>query len=192
MANFRHRTVAIVSHRLNHQGHPAWTITLVSDLFVIDTFFFASATSNRAVDRVVGHVARLGVVDRLAQTRVCIRIAAAATSRDSDLFNKLREQFAALGIERAFLVLDTMPLRMSGHWGQILLGMWVVREGNISKTEKLSQRLVLFPRLHEYRQGLIGVFPEREEILVRLACGGGVATDRGSTSQPQMRQRVRG
>src|SRR5262249_54361831 len=116
MANLRHRAVAIVSHRLNHQCHTTGTVTLVSNLLVIDAFLFTRATANRAVDGVVWHVAGLGIIDRLAQTRVRIRVAAAATRCDSDLFNKLREQFAALGIERAFLMLNTMPLRMSGHW----------------------------------------------------------------------------
>src|ERR1051326_7066858 len=49
--------------------------------------------------------------------------------------------------------------------------MWVVREGNISKTTKLSQRLVLFSRLDEDGQVGIGVFPKGKEILVRLARG---------------------
>src|SRR6185369_194276 len=93
------------------------TITFVRNLFVIDALFLACATTNRALDRVVRHVAALGVEDGLAQTRVGVRIAAAAARRDGDLFNKLRKQFAALGIERAFLVLDTMPFRMSGHLG---------------------------------------------------------------------------
>src|ERR1044071_2140749 len=116
MTNLGHRAVAIVSHRLNHQRDAAWTITFVSDLFVIDAFFFTRAATYRALDGVVGHVTALGIKDGLAQTRIRIRVTAAGTRRDGNLFNKLREQFAALGIERAFLVLNTMPLRMSGHW----------------------------------------------------------------------------
>jgi hypothetical protein len=116
MANLSHRAIAIISHRLNHQSHAAWTITLISDLFVVDALFFTSAAAYRALDRVVGHVTALGIENGLAQARVRIRITAAATRRDGNFFNKLREQFAALGIERAFLMLNTMPLRMSGHW----------------------------------------------------------------------------
>src|ERR1051325_3058139 len=104
MANLRDRAVAVVSQRLNHQRHAAWAIALVSDLFVVDALFFAGAATDRAVDGVVGHIAGLGVVDRLTQTRVGVRVTAAAARRDSDLFDELREQFPALGIERAFLV----------------------------------------------------------------------------------------
>src|ERR1041385_3054992 len=115
MANLRNRAVAIVSHRLHHQRHAAGTIALVSNLLVVDAFFFAGAATDRTFDGVVRHIPALGVEDRLTQTRVGIRIPAAATRRDGDLFNKLGEQLPALGIERALLMLDTMPLRMSGH-----------------------------------------------------------------------------
>src|SRR5829696_6471432 len=109
MPDLRDRAVSIVRHRLNQQRHAAWAITLVRDLFVIDSFFFTRTTTNRTLDRVVGHVSALRIEDCFAQTRVGVRVTAAAARRDGDLFNKLREQLAALGVERAFLVLNTVP-----------------------------------------------------------------------------------
>ncbi len=82
MANLRHRAVAIISQRLHHQRDTAWTIALVSELFVIDAFFFTRTAADRAVNGVVGHIARLGVADRLAQTSVGVGITAAGARRD--------------------------------------------------------------------------------------------------------------
>ena len=115
VTNLRDRAVAIVGHRFNQQGDAAWTITFVRDLFIVDAFFFAGAATDRAIDRVVGHVAGLGVENGFAQARVSVRVTAAGARRDGHFLDELGKQFAALGIERAFLVLNPMPLRMSGH-----------------------------------------------------------------------------
>src|SRR5215207_486829 len=133
MTNLRHRAVSVVSQRLNQQRHATWAITFIGDLFVVDAFFFTGATTDRAVDRIVRHVAALGIEDRLAQTCVGVWIATATTRGDGDFLDEFGKQFAALGIERAFLVLDTMPFRMSGHLSLIPSGMWAVRDGNISQ-----------------------------------------------------------
>src|ERR1700687_4880207 len=85
--------------------------------------FFAGATPDRALDRIVGHVAGFRIVDCLAQPRVAIRIAATRASGDGYFLDEFSEQFAALGIERALLMLDTMPLRVSGH-GNRSLNKW--------------------------------------------------------------------
>src|SRR5437867_3098589 len=115
MTDLRNGTITIVGHRLNQKCHTARAITFVSNLFVVNTFFFTRSASNRTINRVVGHVATLGIEDGLAQSCIAFWIAATRTRGDSDFFNKLREKFAALGIERTLLVLNTMPLRMSGH-----------------------------------------------------------------------------
>src|ERR1044072_2079117 len=115
MPYFRYCAISIVGHRLDHQRDAAWTITVASDRFVVHAFFFAGTATNCTVDRIVWHVPGLGVHNRFAQACVAFRIATACACSDRDLFNKLSKQFAALGIERAFLVLDTMPFRMSRH-----------------------------------------------------------------------------
>ena len=91
MTNLGDGAVAIVGHRLNQQRDAAWTITFVSDLFVVDAFFFTSAATNGAVDRVVRHVAGFRVGNRFAQTRVRIGIAAACPRRDSQFLDELRK-----------------------------------------------------------------------------------------------------
>src|SRR2546425_13198738 len=115
MSNLGHRSIAVVRHCLDQQRDATRTITFISDLFVMHALFFAGAATNRALDRIVRHVTGFGVSYRFAQTSVPIHVAAARAGCDSYLLDEFREQFAALGIERAFLMFDTMPLRMSGH-----------------------------------------------------------------------------
>ena len=121
MPDLRNRAIAIVGHRFNQQGDTAWSITLVGDFFVMDAFFFARAAPNRSVDRIVWHVAGLRVANRFSQTRVCIGIPSTRTGGNCYFFNELGEKFAALGIERAFLVFNGMPLRMSRHFEIVIL-----------------------------------------------------------------------
>ena len=71
--------------------------------------------TDRAINRIVWHIAGLGVRDSFAQSCIRVRVAAAGARRDRDLFNQLGEKLAALGVERAFLVFDGVPLGMSGH-----------------------------------------------------------------------------
>ena len=61
--------------------------------------------------------------------------------------------------------------------------MWVVRDGNISQ---LLQLLVFLPCLSQHRQVRIGVFPERKEILISLACSCGVARDCLGTAETEI------
>ena len=75
----------------------------------------SAPATNGAIDRIVGHVAGFGIEDGFAQSRICIRIAATRAGRDSYFLDELGEEFAAFGVRRALLVLNRMPLRMSGH-----------------------------------------------------------------------------
>src|SRR4030095_1700764 len=108
-------TITIISDRLNHQRDAAWPITLIRNLFVVHARFFAGTATDRSVNRVGGHIAGLAVGDSLAQTSVTVGISSTRAGSNGDLFYELSEKLAALSIERAFFVLDTMPLRMSRH-----------------------------------------------------------------------------
>src|SRR5678816_4159339 len=88
MANLRDSAVTVVSHRLDQQGNTAWTVPFVSDLFVVNAVLFASATSNSAVDRVVWHVATLGIKDSFSQARVTFWIATTGSSSDGYFLNE--------------------------------------------------------------------------------------------------------
>src|SRR5947208_532186 len=115
MPDLSHGAVAIIGYRIDQKRDAAGTITLISNLFVIDAFLFTCAAPNRAVYGVVWHVAGFRVRDCFPQARVGVGITTAGTRRHGDLFDELSEELAALGIQRTLLVFDTMPLRMSGH-----------------------------------------------------------------------------
>src|SRR5262249_46024086 len=80
-----------------------------------DAGFFTGAATNGALDVVLRHVHRFRLGDDRPQPRIRARIAPARASRDRQLLDDPRKDLAALGIERALLVLDRMPLGMAGH-----------------------------------------------------------------------------
>ena len=115
MTNLGDRAIAIIGHRFDQQSDAARAIAFIRDFVVGHALFRAGAAADGPIDRVVGHVAGLGVENGLAQARVSIRVPAAGARRDRNFLDELGEEFAALGVSRALLVLDAMPLRMSGH-----------------------------------------------------------------------------
>jgi len=74
-----------------------------------------------AIDRVVGHVAGLSVQNGFAQTRVGIRVTATRARRHGNFLDEFGEEFAALGVSCTLLVLNRVPLRMSGHLSLLIL-----------------------------------------------------------------------
>ena len=96
-------------------GRAAGPVALVVDLFVGDAGQLAGAALDRPLDVLGGHVGGLGFGDDGAQSRVHVDVAAAIPGRDGHLLDEAREQLAALGVERALLVLDRVPLGMAGH-----------------------------------------------------------------------------
>src|SRR5260370_31950839 len=115
MTNLGDCAIAIIGHRFYQQGDAARTISFIRDFLVGPALFRAGAAADGPIDRVVGHVAGLGVENGLAQARVSVGIPPASARRDRNFLDRLGEKFAALGVSRALLVLDAMPLRMSGH-----------------------------------------------------------------------------
>jgi hypothetical protein len=113
VANLGDRAVAVVRHRIDHHGDASGAVALVSDLVVGDALLLAGAAPDGALDGLVGHVRAFGVGDGLAQARVGVGVAAARAGRDLDLLDELREELAALGVERALLVFNGVPLGVS-------------------------------------------------------------------------------
>ena len=106
-----------------HQdGDSARTVALEDELLVGGALQLARALLDGALDVVGGHVHGLGLVHRGAQAGVRDGVTAADTGRDRHLADDLGEDLPALGVERALLVLDGMPLGMSGH-GSLLLAL---------------------------------------------------------------------
>src|SRR5438132_8563733 len=115
MPDFAGGAVLVVGEDLDDHRRPARTVRFVLGLLVRDARLLTGAAANRALDVVGGHVVRLGVGDDRPQSRVHVGVAAAGPRRDSQLFDEARENLPTLGIRRALLVLDRMPLGMAGH-----------------------------------------------------------------------------
>ena len=101
--------VAVVGGALHQDGHAARAVTLEGDLLVGGPLQLARALLDGALDVVGGHVDALGLVHRRAQAGVGVGVAAADARRDGHLADDLGEDLAALGVERALLVLDRVP-----------------------------------------------------------------------------------
>ena len=106
MAKLAHGAVLVVGERVDDDGGAARTVGLVGDFFVADARFLARAAADGALDVFGRHVGGLRVGDDGAQARVHVRIAAAAPRRDGQFLDDARENPAALGVERALLMLD--------------------------------------------------------------------------------------
>ena len=113
VAQLADRAVLVVGQRFDDERRAAGAVRLVGDLFVDDAGQFAGAALDRLLDVVGGHVHFLGRRDDRAQARVHARVAAAAAGRDRQFLDQARENLAALGVGRALLVLDRVPLGMA-------------------------------------------------------------------------------
>lgn len=114
MTYLGHCSIAIIGHCLNQHGDAADAVAFVSDLVVVCSLEFATAALDRSIDGIVWHVYRFGIRNCLAKPSIRINIAAAARAcRDGDLFDHLGKDLAALGVRRAFFVLNCVPLGVS-------------------------------------------------------------------------------
>ena len=115
VAQFADRAVLVVGHALDDERRAAGAVALVGDFLVGDAGQLAGAALDRLLDVVGRHVDRLGVGDDRAEPRIHAWIAAAIPGRDGQFLDDAREDLAALGVSRALLVLDRVPLGMAGH-----------------------------------------------------------------------------
>ena len=91
----------------------AGAVALVRHFLVADAFFFAGAAADGPLDVVGRHVDLLGVGNDGAEPRIHVRVAAAVSGGDGQFLDDAREDLAALGVGRALLVLDGVPLGMA-------------------------------------------------------------------------------
>ena len=115
VAQLADRPVAVVGERLDDDRGAAGAVPLVGHLFVGHALFFAGAAPDGPLDVVGGHVVRLGLGDDRAQPRVHVGVAAAVSGGNGQFLDDAGEDLAALGVSRALLVLDGVPLGMAGH-----------------------------------------------------------------------------
>ena len=105
----RDGAVAVVGQHIDDDRNAAGTVALEADLLVGCAFEFAGSLLDGALDVVRGHVLGLGCGDRAAKARVAVRIASAAFGGDGDFLDQAGKDLAALGVQRALLMLDCRP-----------------------------------------------------------------------------------
>ena len=108
VADLAYRAVAVVGQYIHNDGHAAGAVALEGDLLVVDAFQFAGAALDGALDVVLRHIFGLGRQNRGAQPGIGVRVAA-ALGGNRDFLEQAGEYLAALGIQRALLVLDCGP-----------------------------------------------------------------------------------
>src|SRR5262249_6381212 len=108
-------SIAIVGGALDHDRHAARPVSFICELFDVVGAGAAGTFFNGALNIVVGHALRFGSVDRLAQAKVGVDVAASQLGRHDDLARHLGVDHALLGINHSLLPLDIGPFRMTGH-----------------------------------------------------------------------------
>ena len=84
--NLRPGAILIVGCRFDNDGHAARRVTFVNDFVeLLCILALAGAAFDRALNIIVRHALRARSLDRAAQARIAIGIAAAALCRDGDL-----------------------------------------------------------------------------------------------------------
>src|SRR5215471_20665301 len=106
---------AIVGLGLDKNGHASRPIAFVSHILDRCAGDFPGSSLDGVVDRILGHIQCLGVVDCLAQSCVPAYVSPAHARRYCQFLYESRERFTALGIDGPLFVLNRMPFRMSRH-----------------------------------------------------------------------------
>ncbi len=123
MAHFGHGAHAVVGQAVDDDRRTAHAIAFVANFFVMHAFERAGGLVDVFLHRIGGHIRRLGLVDRQAQSGIGVGVAAAQTGCGRDFTNDLGPDLAAFFVLTAFAVLDIGPFGMSGHGGAMLLRM---------------------------------------------------------------------
>src|SRR5690606_21038524 len=105
----------VVGRGLDEDRRPPGPIALVRDLLVRGALELAGALLDGAFDVVVGHVDGPRGVHRGPEPGVPRRVAAAGPGGHGDLADHLGPRRGALGVGRRLLVLDLLPLAVTGH-----------------------------------------------------------------------------
>src|ERR1700722_16393549 len=114
MADFADGAVAVVGSDVDDNGDATRAVAFTRDFLVAEAFDLTGAALDGPLDVVLRHVLRFCGQDGGAQPGVGVRVTAALGS-NSDFLEQAGEYLAALGIERAFFVLDCGPFGMAGH-----------------------------------------------------------------------------
>src|SRR5690625_1937428 len=114
-ADFRRRAITVIRQGLDHHRDTAGPVAFVADLFVVDVAALTGGPLDGSLNVVLRHVGRTRCLNGRAQTRICIGIGSACTSRDDDLAPELGKLLSALLILRALPVHDVLELAVTCH-----------------------------------------------------------------------------
>ena len=115
VAHVGHGAGFVVGEAVHHQGGAADAVAFVAQFDVFHAFEVAGAFVDGALDVVFGHVGVPGFVHGQAQAGIGGGVAAAEAGGYGDFFDQFGEDFAALGINAGFFVLDICPFAVAGH-----------------------------------------------------------------------------
>src|SRR5687768_1817976 len=104
-ANLADGSVAVVRHRLNHQGDTTGHERLVGDLVVVVAGPASGRPLDRPLDVVLRHVLAASLLDCEPKASVGFRIGQPGSGRDRYLAGELGEKLAAFGVGGALLAL---------------------------------------------------------------------------------------
>lgn len=121
-ANLRSGPVPIISRRLYDYGHAAGGVAFINYLVEVLRFAtFARSALDGPLDVIIGHALRTRSLNRAAQPRIAVGIAATALGRDANFLRQLAEYLPALRVDCAFETLNLGPLTVSGHGMKLTL-----------------------------------------------------------------------
>src|SRR5262249_56482634 len=98
--------IGVVGGALDEDRGTTGAVPLVGHVFIYGALELAGALLDRAVDVVVRHVDRAGRVDRRAEARIGIGVAAAGFGRDGDFPDALGPHGGPARVRDRFLSLD--------------------------------------------------------------------------------------
>src|SRR5262249_2843782 len=115
LADLAIRAVAVVGQDVADDGRAAGPEPLVDQLLHLRAFELAGAALDGPLDIVAGHGDGPGLVDRVAQLEVRVRVAAAGRGGDDDVAAEFAEQLGACRVLLALADGDVRRMGMPGH-----------------------------------------------------------------------------
>ncbi len=107
-----HRAVPVVGQHVHQDRHATRPVALEGYLLVAHAFELAGTALDSALDVIRRHVFRFGRQNRGSQARIGVRVTP-ALGRYRNFLHQTSKNLAALGIQRALLVLDCGPFRVA-------------------------------------------------------------------------------
>src|SRR4051812_3048126 len=105
----------VVGKAVDEDRRTCRAVALVAHFVVGHALELARAALDGARHAVLGHVGLARFLEREAQTRVAVWVAAAGFRRHRDFTDEAREAFAFFGISRRLAVLDVRPFAVPRH-----------------------------------------------------------------------------